>query len=115
MTSPSPTPTGKAATMTGTETYAARVVEVLREYFPDLRDPVTATAVSAAVEYNARHPSASFEVIVDDPGSARWRLKASSDDRTRVRLAYFPVLPPGSDAGNALEAVVNDALRALED
>ena len=50
-----------------TETYAAQVVEVLREYFPDLNDPVTAAAVSASVEYNERHPSASFEVIVDDP------------------------------------------------
>ena len=94
--------------------YAASVVKVLREHFPDLNDPVTAAAVSASVEYNERHPAASFEVIVDDPRSARWRLKASSADRTRVRLAYFPGLPPGSDAGNALEAVVNDALRALE-
>ena len=50
-----------------TETYAAQVVEVLREHFPDLNDPVTAAAVSASVEYNARHPAASFEVIVDDP------------------------------------------------
>ena len=97
-----------------TGAYAASVVEVLREHFPDLNDPVTAAAVSASVEYNERHPAASFEVIVDDPRSARWRLKARSDDRRRVRVAYFPVLPPGSAAGNALESLVNDALRALE-
>jgi len=35
------------------------------------------------------------------------------DDRRRVRLAYFPVIPPGSNAGNALEAIVNEKLASL--
>jgi hypothetical protein len=94
--------------------YAAQVVQVLREHFPDLTDPRTAEIVARAIERNARDPQASFEVIVDDPGSARFRLKARSEDRRRVRLAYYPVSPPGSVAGNALEVIVNDALRALE-
>ena len=94
--------------------YAASVVEVLRAHFPDLTDPRTAEIARRAIERNARDPQASFEVIVDDPGSARFRLKTRSDDRRRVRLAYYPVFPPGSVAGNALELVVNDALRALE-
>ena len=98
--------------MTGT--YAAQVVEVLREHFPELHDPVLAGILRDVIARQQRSRRDSFEFIVDDPGSARWRLKACSDDRSRVRLAYFPVIPPGSDAGNALEAVVNDALRALE-
>ena len=100
--------------MSDAKDYAASVVEVLREHFPDLNDPVTAAAVSASVEYNERHPAASFEVIVDDPRRACWRLKARSDDRRRVRVAYFPVLPPDSLDAYAFESLVNDALRALE-
>jgi hypothetical protein len=100
--------------MTSTETYATAVVRVLRDHFPDLADPVVAAVVTHAVERQAREASQVFEVIVDDPRSARWRLKARSDDRTRVRLAYCPVILPGSDAGNELERTVNDALRALE-
>lgn len=100
--------------MTTPEDYAARVVQVLRDHLPDF-DPEAADRIAEAVEANAANPGRLIEVIVDDPYSARWRLKARSDDRARVRLAYFPVIPPGSHAGNALEHVVNDALRALED
>lgn len=96
------------------EGYAISVVRVLSRYFSDLHDPATARLVTDTIEHQARHPEASFEIIVDDPGSARFRLKSASWDRRRVRLAYFPVLPPGSVAGNTLESTVNNALRALE-
>ena len=99
--------------MTPAEDYAASVVRVLREHLPDF-DPEAADITFKAIEINARKPQARFEFIVDDPGSARWRLKSRSVDHSRVRLAYCPVIPPGSDAGNALERTVNDALRALE-
>jgi hypothetical protein len=95
------------------DTYAAAVVQVLREHLPDF-DPGASDAVVDAVGTNARRPGTLLELIVDTPRRACWRLKASSDDRGRVRLAYFPAIPPGSDAGNALERTVNDALRALE-
>ena len=94
------------------ESYAASVVEVLREH--NLIDPAFMQMTEDIISYQLRDPQDSFEFIVDDPWSARWRLKASSDDRRRVRLAYYPVVPPGSVAGNALECVVNEALRALE-
>ena len=51
---------------------------------------------------------------MDDPYSARFRLKADSRDRRRVRLAYFPVVLPGSLVAARLERTVNDALEALE-
>jgi hypothetical protein len=101
--------------MTPGEDYAASVVRVLLDYFPDdLTDPGVTALIEAAVNRQVRDPRDSFEFTVDDPWSSRWRLQARSDDRTRVRLAYYPVIPPGSDAGNALEHTVNDALRALE-
>src|ERR1035441_10653371 len=96
------------------ETYAASVVKVLSQHFRDLADPVVAAVATVAIGRQARQPVDSFEFIVDDPGSARWRLRARRDDRTRVRLAYDPVSPPGSTAGDVLEQIVNDALRALE-
>ena len=97
------------------DTYAASVVQVLRDHIPGvLTDPIAVAIVTRAVEQQVHDRRDSFECIVDDPGSARWRLKARSGDRSRVRLAYCPVSPPGSVAGNALEAIVNDALRELE-
>ena len=97
-----------------TETYAASVVKVLRDHLPDF-DPQAVDRTAESVERNARRPGTMLELIVDNPFSARWRLKARSDDRSRVRLIYCPVIPPGSEAGKALERTVNDALRALED
>ena len=93
--------------------YAASVVEVLRAHLPDF-DPEAADITAKAVEINGRRPQVRFECIVDDPGSARWRLRSRSVDRSKVRLAYYPVIPPGSDANRELERIVNDALRALE-
>ena len=94
--------------------YAASVVEVLREYFPDLTDPDVAKTAKAAIDRQMRSPRDSFEFIVDDPWSARWRLKADSQDRRLVRLAYYPVIPPGSGANNELERTVNDALSRIQ-
>jgi hypothetical protein len=97
-----------------TTDYATDVVRVLAGHFPGLADATTRDILTRAVVAHQRNPQAPFEVIVDDPRSARWRLKASSRDRTRVRLAYYPVSPPGSAAGNVLEQIVNAALEALE-
>lgn len=98
--------------MADTESYAASVVGVLREHFRDLADPMTAIVVTDLVERQARDPQPGFEVIVDDPISAKWRLKPDPRDRRRVRLACYRVRP-GSIA-EELERTVNDALRALE-
>ena len=94
--------------------YATAVVQVLRKHFPDLTDPAVAKTAKDAVERQTLNPRDSFEFIVDDPYSARFRLKADSRDRRRVRLAYFPVVLPGSLVAARLERTVNDALEALE-
>ena len=95
--------------MTETLSYATSVVHVLRERFPDLDTETSHLAVDA-INHQLREPRDSFEFIVDDPRSARWRLKPDSNDRRRVRLAYFPVTPPGSASAAELERTVNEAL-----
>ena len=92
--------------------YAERVVGVLREYFPaDLSD-LAAQIITEATEHQVRDPQSSFEVIVDSPYAANWRLKARSEDRRQVRLACFRVTRRDSDA--QFERTVNDALAAVE-
>ena len=98
--------------MTETKSYAASVVEVLREHFPDLTDPTTAEAITDLIERHARNPQDPFDVIVDDPISATWRLHA--DNRERWRVLLFIHRTRHSDADTELCRTVNDALRALE-
>ena len=99
--------------MTETTGYAASVVQVLREHFPDLTDPDVAEITYHAISQQMRDPQASFEFIVDDPFSAKWRLKAKPGrDHGRVRLRCYRYNRRQSD--NDLEDAVNDALRALE-
>jgi hypothetical protein len=95
------------------ETYAASVVRVLREHGVSwLPTAMDAEIVTKLIEEQQRDPKDSFEVIVDSPHAARWRLKARSDDRTRVRLACFAL--GRNSTVVEFERTVNDALRALE-
>jgi len=98
--------------MTETPSYATSVVRVLRKHFLDLGTETSHLAVDA-ITRQANDPQPGFEFIVDDPWLARWRLKPDGRDRHRVRLAYFPVMPPGSDANNELERTVNEALSRI--
>jgi hypothetical protein len=98
--------------MTETRSYAASVVEVLREHFPGLADPATAEVITDLIEHHVRYPLAPFEVIVDDPISAKWRLHADNRDRRRVLLYIHRARH--SDAEAELSRTVNNALRALE-
>lgn len=94
-------------------TYAAAVVKVLREHGVSwLPTAMDAEIVTKLIEQQQRDPKDSFEVIVDSPHAARWRLKARSDDRTRVSLTCFALNQNSVTA--ELERTVNDALRALE-
>jgi hypothetical protein len=94
------------------DTYAESVVGVLREHFPDLTDPMVAAALTTAIKRQVRNPHEAFEFIVDDPGSANWRLKARSEDRRRVHLACYRRTQRESDV--LLTHTVNGALSALE-
>ena len=93
--------------------YAASVVEVLRAHFPDLNDSDVAEVTYNAINQQLRDPQDSFEFIVDDPFSAKWRLKAKAGrDCGRVRLRCYRYSRRQSD--NDLEDAVNEALQALE-
>src|ERR1039457_3336489 len=106
-------PRGRAVMTTPEpEAYAASVVKVLREHFPDLADPATTELVTDLIERHVRDPLAPFEVIVDDPRSAKWRLHADNRDRRRVLLYIHRASP--SDADAEPSRTVQDALRALE-
>lgn len=93
-------------------TYAASVVQVLRDHLPDF-DPEAADITERAVERNARQPQDRFECIVDDPRRANWRLRSRSVDRSRVRLACYRI--NRRDVDDGVERTVNEALRALEE
>ncbi|MFG2001619.1 hypothetical protein ACGFNU_20955 [Spirillospora sp. NPDC048911] len=68
--------------------YAAAVLRVLAEEFPtEMGSPVTTQIISDAVARQADQGSEHFEVIIDDPILANWRLKADRQDPRRVRLA----------------------------
>ena len=109
MTTPHSTPQGIRDTMG----YAKSVIEVLRKHFPDLADEGVAEVTYHAINQQMRDPRDSFEFIVDDPFSAKWRLKAKPGrDRRYVRLRCYRYNRRQSD--NDLEDAVNDALRALE-
>ena len=98
--------------MTPAEDYAASVVRILRDRFPDLAHPVTAKVVTDLIEKHARNPQDPFEIIVDDPIPAKWRLRADNRDRSRVLLYIHR--SGHSEADAELCGTVNDALRALE-
>lgn len=64
------------------DSYANAVIAALASDFPDLRDPMIAGIIRKAVYVNARGSSrVGFEVIVDDPFTANWRLVARGGDR----------------------------------
>ena len=92
--------------------YAEAVVRTLAEHFPGLADPMTAGIIKAAVTDQATSPRDTFEVIVDDPRRADWRLKGRPVDRRRVRLICYR--PTERDQDVQLLYAVNDALTALE-
>lgn len=99
--------------MTGGLSYGEAVVKVLHEHTPFLAAPEVAAIVAGLVDRQVKNRHDSFEVIVDDPASASWRLKSRSEDRKRVRLACYRLNRRESD--DELERTVNEALEALED
>lgn len=88
--------------------YATAVVGVLAAEFPELTDPGVASEVRAAVERHVRSPSRAFEVIIDDPAVANWRLRAARDSSGRVRLACYRFGPSAADLDR--ERRVNEVL-----
>lgn len=92
--------------------YAAAVVRVLAGDFRDLTDQHIRQIVAENVARQAEAPLASFEVIVDNPISANWRLKADGQDQRRVRLACYRMNPAADDRER--ERRINTALQTIE-
>lgn len=94
------------------EAYADAVIAALTftTRFPDLSDPTVADVVRQAIMRHAATPYAAFEVIIDDPISANWRLKAHATPG-QVRLACYR-MKPGVDE-RAMESRVNRDLDRL--
>lgn len=98
---------------TDTEAYAASVIRVLREHFPDtFADPVTAEIIAGHIEMQARSPREWLDVVVDVPCLGKWQLQPREDNPRRVRLVYS--WSRRTEADTELERIVNEALRALE-
>ena len=73
-----------------TADYAASVVEVLRKHFPASPTRMTPRSPTTPINQQMRDPQDSFEFIVDDPFSAKWRLKAKpGGTATDVRLRCY--------------------------
>lgn len=94
--------------------YAAAVHRVLVAEFPRLADRTLELIVLEQVGRNAELPSNSFELVVDNPTVANWRLVPdhAGPDRWRVQLAWWPQKRV-SHAIAARERRVNEALRAI--
>jgi hypothetical protein len=96
-----------------TSTYAARVVAALTPDFPDLvADPaVTRILENKITEYVTDPAGLPFEWILDNPGIARWRLKAGPGNPKQFRVALYVVNQ--SEQGRQRAERVNARLAAL--
>lgn len=74
---------------TNVEHYAAAVVEVLATDFPELADETTAAMARNAIARHATAPADPFEVIIDSPTLANWRLRPHRERPKRVRIACY--------------------------
>lgn len=77
------------------QTYARAVVAVLADHFE--LDAVTRSVIVEAVTRQRTRRSRSFEVAVDHPLTAAWRLTPDPCDRSRVVLADFRMPPRDGD------------------
>lgn len=91
--------------------YADAVVTALTAEFPDLADNTTAQIVRSAVAKHVAAPAATFEVILDSPVTANWRLRADREKPAHVRVACYRVTPTQMDLDR--EQQLNDRLAEL--
>lgn len=71
------------------DAYADAVMDVLRGEFPGLADPIDSHVVRDSITRNYLSPTGPFEVIIDSPSAANWRLKPHPSRPGRVRLADY--------------------------
>jgi hypothetical protein len=105
-----PTITEQAA-----QRYAAAVHQALTDDFPGLKKRTLELIVLENVARQAEAPSQAFQLVVDDPTVANWRLVPDhvGSDRWRVQLACCKANP--SHANSERERRINTALRAISE
>ncbi|MGV9310362.1 hypothetical protein ACWDLG_43960 [Nonomuraea sp. NPDC003727] len=74
--------------------YARQVVQILAAYFDDLTDPTTADIVATSIAAYLAEPVPGWEVILDTPAIANWRLKPDTGNRIRVACTRLPPRTP---------------------
>jgi hypothetical protein len=100
-------------TETRAQRYAADVIDVLAGDFPRLKNRTLELIVLEQVGRNAELPCRGFELVVDEPTVANWRLvpEMAGPDRWRVQIACWKPRP--SHADSQRERRINAALRAI--
>ncbi|MEV4179258.1 hypothetical protein [Nonomuraea sp. NPDC049709] len=74
--------------------YARQVVQRLATHFDDLTDPTTAATVEGSISAYLAAPFDVWEVSLDSPALANWRLKPDTGHRVRVALTRMPPRTP---------------------
>ncbi|MFI6743967.1 hypothetical protein ACIBI9_64830 [Nonomuraea sp. NPDC050451] len=59
-----------------------------------MTDPTTAGVVETSIVAYLADPAPGWEVILDSPASANWRLKPDTGNRIRVACTRMPPLTP---------------------
>lgn len=95
------------------EQYASAVYRALVDDFPNLNTRTLYLLVREQVGRQAEAPSPAFEVIIDAPSVANWKLvpDMTGPDRWRVQVACCKPRP--SHANARREQRINTALRAI--
>lgn len=96
------------------EHYAAAVHRILAEEFPHVGGKTLARLIVENVARQAEMPLRSFELIVDEPTLANWRLVPEQTGPDRWRVQVICCKPRPSHANAAREQRINTALRAIE-
>ncbi|TDC07924.1 hypothetical protein E1267_11930 [Nonomuraea longispora] len=74
--------------------YARRVVQALVEHFDELTDAMTSDIVEKSITASLFHPFDGWEVILDSPYVANWKLKPDTGNRIRVACIRTPPRTP---------------------
>jgi hypothetical protein len=94
--------------------YAEAVYRVLVADFPNLETPSLALLVREQVARQTEAPSPAFEVILDDPSVANWRLVPDPTGGTRWRVQVACCKPHPSRVDARREQRLNVVLRAIQ-
>ncbi|HEY9412390.1 MAG TPA: hypothetical protein VIP77_22620 [Jiangellaceae bacterium] len=94
--------------------YAQAVYRVIVGDFPNLQSRTLELLILEQVARQAEAPSPAFEVIIDEPVVANWRLVPEMTGRGRWRVQVACCKPRPSHANARREQRLNAALRDIQ-